>query len=121
MTVETVYAALKAMRPPYALYEYDIHQMVKARLTEASLPYLHEAKIGTGCRIDYLVDNVGIEIKKGRPKPEELLRQLTRYAACEVITGLIVVTQRSVALPHNLCGKPTLSLVLSQLWGVALP
>jgi len=121
MLIHTVYAALKAMRPPYVPYEYDIHLMVKECLNEAALPYLHEAKIGTGCRIDYLVDNIGIEIKKGKPKPEALLKQLTRYAACEATEGLIVVTQRSVLLPKSVSGKPVLALVLSQLWGVALP
>jgi hypothetical protein len=119
--IHAVYAALRAMRPPFVLYEYDIHQMVEARLRETGLRPVHEARIGPGCRIDYLVDRVGIEIKKGKPIPAVLLGQLKRYAACEAVDGLIVVTQRSVALPASVGGKPVLSLVLAQLWGVALP
>ena len=119
--MEVVFSALKAMRPPFALYEYDIHQMVGDCLREAGIPCTHEAKIGKGCRIDYLADNVGIEIKKGKPSPATLCKQLARYAACEGISGLIVITQRSIKLPMSIGGKPLRHLVLSQLWGVALP
>ena len=119
--MEDVFLALKAMRPPFAPYEHDIHQMVGACLQEAGIPCTHEAKIGKGCRIDYLAGTVGIEIKKGKPIPEALCKQLARYAACEGVLGLIVITQRSVKLPESIGGKPLRHLVLSQLWGVALP
>ena len=116
-----VYEALQAMRPPFAAYEMDIHAMVGERLTEAGLAYLHEAMIGKGCRIDYLVGDVGIEIKKGKPALATLMRQLARYAASESVVALIVVSQWSVRLPHTIGGKPLSVLVLNQLWGVALP
>lgn len=119
--LEAVLAELKAMRPPFAAYEYDIHQMVGERLLEAGLAHAHEAKIGPGCRIDYLVEDVGIEIKKGKPIRRVLLLQLERYAACQAIAGLIVITQQSVSLPKSVMGKPLCHLVLSRLWGVALP
>ena len=116
-----VLTALKAMRPPFALYEYDIHQMVGDCLREAGLPCIHEAKIGKGCRIDYLVGDVGIEIKKGKPIPRLLLQQLNRYAACDCLGSLIVLTQRSIKMPDKVGGKPLTHLSISQLWGVALP
>ncbi len=118
---ELVLQTLTAMRPPFALYEYDLHQMVESQFREAGLPYTHEARIGAGCRIDYLVEQVGIEIKKGKPVAAVLEKQLRRYAACEGISSLIVITQRSVKLPPRIGGKPLHALVLSQLWGVALP
>lgn len=116
-----VWEALQAMRPPFVPYELDLHQLVAQRLTEAELPFTHEAKIGKGCRIDYLVENVGIEIKKGKPVADILERQLLRYAACEGVSALILVSQRSVKLPKTLMGKPLEVLALPQLWGVALP
>ena len=119
--LDTVYAALRAMRPPFAMYEYDIHQMVSECLAENRLDFTHEAKIGAGCRIDFLSSGVGIEIKKGKPIPAVLLRQLHRYAACEAVDSLIIVTQRSVQLPKSVNEKPLRHIVLSQLWGVALP
>ena len=119
--MDEVLKALKAMRPPFAIYEFDIHQMVEKQLAEAGFDYKHEAMIGKGCRIDYLVGRVGIEIKKGKPIPAVLLKQLTRYAACETVDSLIVLTQRSVKIPQKICDKTVVQLTLSQLWGVALP
>jgi len=121
LVLDTVLKALQAMRPPFLPYEADIHRMVKERLTEANLPYSHETMIGKGCRIDYLVGDVGIEIKKGKPMARILHRQLRRYAGCESVSALVVVTQRYVRLPNTINGKPIESLVLPQLWGVALP
>ena len=119
--LQAVLNALRELRSPFALYEADIHGWVASRLTEAGLPFVHEAVIGKGCRIDFLVGGIGVEIKKGKPAAAALLPQLRRYAACEAVTGLIVLTQRSVRLPDALSGKPVRQLTLSQLWGVALP
>ena len=119
--LHTVLDALKELRSPFALYETDLHAMVDRRLTEAGLSFQHEAKIGPGCRIDYLVGDVGIEIKKGKPDASMLVRQLARYAACESIGALVVLTPRAVRLPAEVGGKPVHLIVLNHLWGVALP
>lgn len=118
---DQVWDALNNMRPPFVLYEMDIHKMVEQSLLEAGITFVHEARIGKGCRIDYLAGDVGIEIKKGKPAPTILVRQLARYAACEAVSSMIVVSQRSVKVPRRVGGKPARVLVLPQLWGVALP
>jgi hypothetical protein len=118
---ETVLEALRAMRPPFAPYEADLHQLVALRLQESGFAYRHEASLAAGCRIDYLVGDVGIEIKNGKPRPAELTRQLMRYAKCDNVQSLIVLTWRSVSVPSMLLGKPVRTLTLSQLWGVSLP
>lgn len=118
---ERIIAALRELRSPFALYEQDIHQAVARRLTDAGLPFLHEKSLAPGCRIDFWCDGVGIEIKKGKPRPAALLEQLRRYAVSEEIAALVVLTQRSVRLPASVCGKPLVQLTLNQLWGVALP
>lgn len=117
----SVLEALGELRSPFALYETDIHQWVGKRLADAGLPCRHEAKLGPGCRIDFLVGNVGIEIKKGKPDAASLRRQLVRYAAFDAVEALVVLTQRSVPLPSAVRGKPVHTIVLNQLWGVALP
>ena len=117
----TVLDALKELRSPFALYETDIHQMVGKRLLEAGLSFVHEAKLGPGCRIDYLVGEIGIEIKKGRPDGKLLTQQLVRYASFDALSAIIVLTQRTVSLPKTMLGKPVHVIVLNQLWGVALP
>ena len=118
---EPILEALRAMRPPFVLYEADLHRIVGERLAECGYPYRHEALLATGRRIDYLVGDVGIEIKKGKPNAASLTRQLTRYADCEGIRCLLILTWQSVELPATICGKPVYPLAMSQLWGVSLP
>lgn len=118
---ERIIAALRELRSPFALYEKDIHQAVARRLTDAGLPFLHEKPLTPGCRIDFWCEGVGIEIKKGKPRPAALLEQLRRYAVSDEIAALVVLTQRSVRLPASVCGKPLVQITLNQLWGVALP
>jgi hypothetical protein len=118
---DSVLEALRAMRPPFALYEADLHRLVEERLAESGFAFRHEATVSAGCRVDFLVGDVGVEIKKGKPRPAELAKQLKRYAACDAIGSLIVVSWRSVALPPSIGGKPVRALALSQLWGVSLP
>ena len=117
----TVLDALKELRSPFALYENDLHRMVEKRLTDAGIAFIHEAKIGPGCRIDYLAGEIGIEIKKGKPDAKALARQLIRYAECQQVQAFVVLTQRTVSLPKSVLGKPVHIIVLNQLWGVALP
>ena len=119
--LHTVLSALEELRSPFALYETDIHRMVQKRLTDAGIDFVHEAKIGPGCRIDYLAGKIGIEIKKGKPDAKALTRQLIRYAECEPVQAFVVLTQRTVPLPKTVLGKPVHTIVLNQLWGVALP
>ena len=71
--------------------------------------------------IDFLVGTIGVEIKKGKPSAATLAAQLQRYAACDAVDGLIVITEKSVRLPGTILGKPVRLIPLSQLWGIALP
>ena len=119
--LEEVLQALMMMRAPFAPYEKDLHALVAERLTEAGLCFTHEAMIAPRCRIDFLVGTVGIEIKKGKPDRSSLREQVTRYAASDRISALIVLSERNVSLPESLMGKPVRVIVLNSLWGVALP
>ena len=118
---DAVLEALRAMRPPFAPYETDLHAMVFERLTECGLSAVHEAPLGGGCRIDFWVEGVGIEIKRGKPRPDVLLAQLNRYAQSDRILSLVVVSWQSVRLPSSIEGKPVHTLALGKLWGVSLP
>jgi hypothetical protein len=120
-TLEAVLSALRELRSPFALYESDIHGWVAAQLNASGLDCRHEAVIGKGCRIDFLVEGIGIEVKKGKPSPSVVLAQLRRYAACPDIRGLVVLSQRSIRLPDTVLGVPVRVIPLSQLWGIALP
>ena len=116
-----VLSALQAIRVPVTLDEYDLHQLVQEALAAHNIDVLHEARVAPRCRIDFLAGDVGIEIKRGKPAHEPLLRQLSRYAASPMISALFVVCERALNLPPVIEGKPCRVIALWALWGVAMP
>ncbi|MBE5804782.1 MAG: hypothetical protein E7316_09760 [Clostridiales bacterium] len=112
--------ALQTLRAPIQQGEYDLHRLVMETLAAHGIPCEHEVSLAPRCRIDLMCGGVGIEIKRGKPVRGRLLEQLTRYARCEGVQGLILVVERSVDLPGSLCGKPVRVICLNRLWGIAL-
>ena len=113
--------ALSALRIPLAVSEYQLHEWIAAALRDGGFVVQHEAVLGPRCRIDFLIDRIGIEVKRGKPQKAQLIRQCTRYLASDKIDALILVLDMSVSLPRELCGKPLITFGLNRLWGVALP
>ena len=118
--LEAVLRALRTLRVPLQQGEYDLHALVREALNRAGLPAEHEVPLAPRCRIDFLCGRVGVEIKRGRAERARVLAQLRRYAACERIEALILVTERTLSLPDELSGKPLRTVCLQRLWGVAL-
>lgn len=118
--MDAVYEALTALRAPLQQGEYDLHRLVMNALDNAGIPYAHEVKLAPRCRIDLMCGRVGIEVKRGKPEPKRIIQQLARYAACEGVDGLILVAERTVAVPHTMNGKPVRVICLNRLWGIAL-
>ena len=118
--MEHIYEALCTLRAPLQQGEYDLHRLVMDALTAADIPWEHEVKLAPRCRIDLMCGGVGIEIKRGKVEKARILEQLRRYAACEQVQGLILVTEKTVPVPHAILGKPVRLICLNRLWGIAL-
>ena len=118
--LEAVLSALRTLRVPLQRGEYDLHGLVREALERAGLQADHEVPLAPRCRIDFLCEGVGVEIKRGRIEHAKVLTQLRRYAACESVKALVLVTERTLALPDELSGKPLRILCLNRLWGIAL-
>lgn len=88
--------------------EDDLQAAIKAEL-DAHLVYPdREVRLSDGhSRIDLLAGRIGIEVKiKGGWA--DVIRQLTRYAHCDEISALVLVTTkaRHHSIPTELAGKP---------------
>ena len=116
-----VLQALGHIRCAPAGSEMDLHAQAAQALLDAGIAAEHEAVLGPRCRIDFLAGEIGIEIKKSRPQPAALKRQLVRYAQCDMIGELIVVAPCGVNLPPRIGGKRVTMLSLERLWGISLP
>ena len=118
--MEKVYEALCALRAPLQQGEYDLHCLVMDALDAAEIPWLHEVRLAPRCRIDLMCGSVGVEIKRGAVDKARVRQQLARYAACEQVAALILVTEKTVPLPRSMNGKPVRLVCLNRLWGIAL-
>ena len=118
--MQQIIDAISTLRAPLQQGEYDLHRLVMDALASADVPFAHEVKLGPRCRIDLLCGGVGIEIKRGAVDKARILQQLAKYAACEQVEGLILVTEKTVPVPHAINGKPVRLICLNRLWGIAL-
>ena len=118
--MDAVCSALLEVRAPLQQGEYDLHRLVMDTLSRQGVSFEHEVSLAPRCRIDLMCGSVGVEIKRGRVERAKVLRQLTRYAACERVAGLILVTEKSLGLPREIGGKPVRVVCLNRLWGIAL-
>ena len=118
--MERILAALRQLRAPIQQGEYDLHRLVMEALDAASVAYEHEVALAPRCRIDLMCGGVGIEIKRGHVERSRIRMQLQRYAACEQVQGLILVSEKTVDLPRTMNGKPVFQVCLNRLWGIAL-
>lgn len=117
--ISRILSALKSVRPSASCEEYDLHRMVARALEEAQIPFIHEARLEKGARIDFLAGNIGIEVKKQTGR-SVLLKQIGRYLDSQSVSCLIVATRRGVDLPAKVHGKPVYTVCLSRNWGIAL-
>ena len=113
--------ALSALRIPLTESEYQLHELIAAALSCGGFVIQHEAVLAPRCRIDFLTEGVGIEVKRGKPQKAALIRQCERYMASQKVEALILVLDTSVSLPRELHGKPLIVFGLNRLWGIALP
>lgn len=65
--------------------------------------------------IDFLIDEIGIEIKIKGGKME-IYKQCERYCKTEVIKKLILMTNRSMGFPPFINGKDCYVINISKAW-----
>lgn len=119
---ERILSALSQVRCGAACTEAELHALTARAFEANGVAAVHEAALGSRCRIDFLAEGcIGVEIKKSRPQPAALRSQLARYAACEQVESLIVVAPRGVNLPPRIGGKRVTMFALERLWGICLP
>ena len=118
---EEILRALRNLRAPAFSSETEFHRLVAAALCDGGFLVKHEVSLAPRCRIDFVVDGVGLEIKKGRPARGRLIEQAMKYLRSDQLRALILIVERNVTVPSTLCGKPVYVLSLLKLWGVALP
>ena len=95
--------------------EKVLQQQIEDMLIQNNVPYQREVKLSDKEIIDFIVEDVGIEIKiKGKRK--DFYRQILRYSESPKIKAFILVTNKSMHLPKYINNKYTHFLNLGLSW-----
>jgi hypothetical protein len=101
--------------------ERQLCDRIEDLLKTAWMGFQREARIAPRCRVDFLVDGIAIECKKGKPSSKALADQVRRYCRRSAVRALIMVIERNVAWHLDKSGgKRVYYLSLNRLWGIAL-
>jgi len=104
--VATVERALRTHRFRFG-GERELQAGIDQVLRAAGLNVTREAALGDAGTIDFLIDDLGVEIKV-RGTRADVTRQVHRYLQHASIRGVMLVTTRAelARLPPTISGKP---------------
>ncbi len=86
--------------------EKQLQQGIAEVFDLEAIAFEREVTIATGDTIDFLIGNIGLEVKIGFGF-SSVIRQLHRYAASDRVQELILVTTKVThVMPPDLNGKP---------------
>jgi len=112
--------ALNKLRVNPVNEEFDLQREIAKIFDESDIKYQKEYVLGPRNRVDFLVNGIVIEAKKGKPNKVQVIAQLQRYAAFLEVKGIILVVEKNLDIPKEINGKPCKSFGLNKLWGIAL-
>jgi hypothetical protein len=102
--VEIIRAALAKYRLTFADEKQLQDQLAKIFLAEG-LHFNREVSISPKDRLDFLIQEIAIEVKVGGSE-ESHLRQMKRYNDHPMVAGTLLISTRKYNLPETLSGKP---------------
>ncbi len=95
--------------------EKELQDGIEQMFAAEGIVAVREASLNKADRIDFLVGDIGIEVKVGHSFTD-VIRQLHRYAQVDAIQTLVLVTTRlQHQMPDDINGKAliTINLALS--------
>jgi hypothetical protein len=120
-SIDKILLALGTLRIGISSDEFQIQSMVEQALLDQQISFEKEYQLAPRNRIDFFVDGgIGVEVKRGKPNKTQVTKQLQRYASFEEIKAIVLVVDRTVAIPNEINAKKCILFGLNRLWGVAL-
>lgn len=123
VNVENILDTIKSIRiTKAAMDEKSIVSIIADRLVLKGYMVGREVTLEPGCRVDLVVHpGIAIEVKKGKPNTRNVEKQIRRYAACDSVKVVILVSERG--LIHHITeayGKPIRYVALVHNWGLVV-
>ncbi|WP_165228425.1 hypothetical protein [Aquisphaera insulae] len=90
----------------------DVEQV----LTQTGIAFERELPLTDSDIIDFMVEDIGIELKLKGARKKEVYRQLCRYARHPRVGSLILASNLSMGLPAQIEGKDAYFVRLGEAW-----
>lgn len=95
--------------------EKDLQAEISDVFEAAALDFEREVRLGAHDIVDFMVEGIAVEVKiKGSRRA--IYRQLERYCGYDAVAGIVLATNVPMALPIDICGKPTAIAHLGRGW-----
>lgn len=114
-SLEEIKNLIYSLRPSFPISEGEIHSLLSSCLDKNKISYIHEARLDEKSRIDFLIGDIGVEIKKSRPNKAALMKQLNKYSLSDKISGLIMLSEQNIRLDESINSKPLISISLRKI------
>ena len=84
-------------------------------MTQHEILFKREFALNKKDRPDFMIDSYAIEVKiKGGAIA--IYKQCERYAMCEGVKGVVLITNKAIGWPSFIAGKPTYVFDLGRAW-----
>jgi hypothetical protein len=90
----------------------DVSQL----LSERQIPHEREVRLTPADIVDFLVENIAVEIKLKGQRKKDIYRQLCRYAKSDRVKHIVLATNITMGLPEYIDGKPVYFIALGRAW-----
>lgn len=118
ITVERIIQLLSSSRLDLcseAATQRDIDTMLASEFPTNAVRREH--RLGPADRPDFFLEGgIVIEVKAARQRFPAIHRQLTRYAAHEAVTAMILASNTATIMPPEINGKPVHVVNLGRAW-----
>lgn len=89
---------------------------VEQILKKAGIAFDREVRLTESDIVDFMVGDIGIELKLRGARKKEVYRQLRRYARHPRVGSLILASNLSMGLPAQIEGKDAYFVRLGEAW-----
>lgn len=113
--IEELLTCLRSSRFPVTT-EIKTQDAIEQALIEAGIEFEREFRLSAKDRVDFFVNGVAVEIKVRAASARAIFRQVERYARHDIVTAIVLVSNKPMGLPAQINGKPAYFVNLARAW-----
>jgi hydroxylamine reductase (hybrid-cluster protein) len=115
MEVEQIIKLLSKYKFPLQ-DEKETQVLIENVLSEAGIKFKREYKISDKDQPDFLIDSGIVLVVKIKGRPVDILCQCQRYCQHNMVSILILITNKLIGFPSEINGKPCYVINMGKSW-----